>query len=91
MSRFHIRPPSPAIVISTLALVVAASGTAIAAGKLVNGDRLIKKNTLSANRLRKHSVTGTQINLGKVGKSPAGSLSRSRGTRDDRRRRNSRH
>jgi len=70
MSRLHIRPPSPAIVISTLALVVAASGTAIAAGKLVNGDRLIKKNTLSANRLRKHSVTATQINLGKLGKVP---------------------
>ncbi|HWF23953.1 MAG TPA: hypothetical protein VG275_00790 [Solirubrobacteraceae bacterium] len=52
------------------ALVVASSGTAIAAG-LVSGDKLIKKHSLSGNRLRNHTVTGTQVNLKKLGKVPS--------------------
>jgi hypothetical protein len=34
------RKPSPAMVVSIVALVLAASGTAVAASKLVSGDRL---------------------------------------------------
>jgi hypothetical protein len=56
------------MVISILALVIAASGTAVAATKLVNGDSLIRKNSLSGNRLRNHTITGTQVNLNKLGK-----------------------
>ena len=44
------RRPSAAMVVSLIALVLAASGTAIAATKLVNGDKLIKKGTLSGSR-----------------------------------------
>ena len=65
------RRPSASMVVSLLALVVASSGTAVAASNLVNGDQLIRKGTLSGNRLRKHTVTGTQINLGKLGKVPS--------------------
>jgi hypothetical protein len=64
------RKPSAAMVVAMLALVVAASGTAIAATNLVSGDKLIKKGSLSGNRLRKHTLTGTQINLKKLGKVP---------------------
>ena len=64
------RRPSASLVISIVALVVAATGTAIAAGK-VGGDKLIKKNSLSGNRLRKHTVTGTQLKLSKLGKVPS--------------------
>ena len=53
--------PSPAMVVALIALVVAMSGTAVAATNLVNGDKLIAKHTLSANRLRNHTVTATQI------------------------------
>jgi hypothetical protein len=60
----------PSAVLAILALVVAASGTAIAATKLTNGDKLIKKGTLSGNRLRKHTLTGTQINVKKLGTVP---------------------
>jgi hypothetical protein len=56
------------MVVALLALVVASSGTAVAASRLVSGDQLIRKGTLSGNRLRKHTVTGTQINLRKLGK-----------------------
>jgi len=62
--------PSPALVIASIALVIAASGTAVAATALVSGDTLIKKNSLSGNRLRNHTVTGLQVNLKKLGKVP---------------------
>jgi hypothetical protein len=63
--------PSPAFVVACIALVVAASGTAVAAtSALVSGDALIKKNSLSGNRLRNHTVTGVQVNMSKLGKVP---------------------
>jgi hypothetical protein len=63
--------PSAAMVVAVLALVVAASGTAIAASQLVVGDKLIKKQSLSGNRLRNHTIVGTQVNLNRLGKVPS--------------------
>jgi hypothetical protein len=63
--------PSPALVISIVALVLAASGTAVAASKLVSGNSLIKLNSLSGNRLKKGSVTGKQIALSTLGTVPS--------------------
>ncbi len=54
--------------VASLALVVAMGGTAIAGSRLVNGDTLIKRNSLSGNRLRVHTVTGKQIDLSRLGK-----------------------
>lgn len=70
MKRALVRRPSPSMVVAIIALVFAASGTAIAATKLVNGNKLIKKGTLSGNRLEKHTLTGTQINLNELGTVP---------------------
>jgi hypothetical protein len=53
-----------------LALLVSLGGTAIAASSLVKGDNLIKKHSLSGNRLKDHTLTGTQINQNKLGKVP---------------------
>jgi hypothetical protein len=64
------RRPSAALVISILALVVAASGTALAAGQLVSGDSLIKRHSLSGDRLRNGTVTGKQIKLSSLGQVP---------------------
>jgi hypothetical protein len=58
------------MVVAIAALVVAASGTAVAAS-LVNGDRLIASRSLSGNRLRNHTITGTQVNMNKLGKVPS--------------------
>ena len=55
---------------SVIALIVALSGTAIAGSQLVNGDRLIRKGTLSGDRLRRHTLTGTQVNVRKLGTVP---------------------
>lgn len=63
--------PSPAMAVALVALIIAASGTAIAAGQLVTGDNLIKPRSLSGNRLRNHSVTGAQINPSKLGEVPS--------------------
>ena len=49
--------------VALLALVLAATGTAMAASKLVSGDNLIKKGSLSGNRLRNGTVTGKQIGV----------------------------
>jgi hypothetical protein len=65
------RKPSASMVVAVLALVVAMSGTAIAAGHLATGDKLIKKHSLSGNRLRNHTITGQQVNLSQLGKVPS--------------------
>jgi hypothetical protein len=58
------------MVVAVIALVVAASGTAVAADHLVAGDSLIKKASLSGNRLRDHTLTGLQIKLSALGTVP---------------------
>jgi hypothetical protein len=67
-SRFK---PTASMVVAILALVVAASGTAVAASHLVNGDKLIKKDSLSGGRIRAHTITGGQINMSKLGTVPS--------------------
>ena len=64
------RRPSAAMVVAVTALVVATSGTAVAASQLVNGDHLIRKNSLSGNRLHNHTLTGLQIRLSELGTVP---------------------
>lgn len=58
------------MVVALLALLLATAGTAVAATKLVSGDKLIKKHSLSGNRLRNHTLTGKQINLAALGQVP---------------------
>jgi hypothetical protein len=70
MKRLFARRPSGAMAVAMTALVIALGGTAMAAGTLVNGDGLIKKGSLSGNRLRGHTLTGRQINLGSLGTVP---------------------
>jgi hypothetical protein len=73
MTWIPIHLPAPPMAVALTALVIALGGTAVAASQLVNGDKLIKKGTLSGNRLRKHSITGTQVNLSRLGKVPSAS------------------
>ncbi|MBJ7353424.1 MAG: hypothetical protein JHC98_01235 [Thermoleophilaceae bacterium] len=63
------RKPSPALVISIIALVVALGGTSYAAVK-ING-KAIKKGTISGKALKKNTLTGTQINESKLAKVPS--------------------
>jgi hypothetical protein len=63
------------MVVATVALIVALGGTAFAGpvaqlARMISGDNLIRKHSLSGNRLRNHTLTGTQINLSKLGTVP---------------------
>jgi hypothetical protein len=60
---------SYANVVSTLALVLALGGVSYAAVK-INGKN-IKDRTVTAKKIKKNSLGGTEINEGKVGKVPS--------------------
>jgi hypothetical protein len=66
-----MRRCSPSLAVALVALVISLGGTAIAASHLVRGDGLIKKGSLSGNRLRRHTVAGAQIDMARLGKVPS--------------------
>jgi hypothetical protein len=80
------RRPSPALVISLIALFVALGGTGYAALSLpknsvgtkqlkknaVTGSK-IKKNAVTSSKVKNHSLTGADINLGALGTVPSAS------------------
>jgi len=72
--------PSPAMIVALVALVFSMSGTAIAATHLVSGDKLIKVGSLSGNRLRSKTVTGTQIRVATLPEVPRAYKADSAGT-----------
>jgi len=59
--RGWLRAPSPAMIVALVALVFAMCGTGYAAAKLVSGDSLIKKYSLSGNRLRAKTVSTSRV------------------------------
>src|SRR5919206_2285136 len=63
---------SYANVVSTLALVLALGGVSYAAVK-ING-KTIKDRTVTAKKIKKNSLTGTEINEAKLGKVPKAAL-----------------
>lgn len=69
MSRLKNRRPSPALVVSIIALVVALAGTAYAA-QTINGGS-IKKQTVGGGKLKHKTLTGFQINTNKLGTVPS--------------------
>lgn len=75
MRRMQLHRPSGAMAVAMLALIVALAGTAFAGpvaqlARLTSGDKLIKKHSLSGDRLRNGTLTGTQINVSKLGTVP---------------------
>jgi hypothetical protein len=59
-------------VVATLALFIALGGTSVAASSLISGSK-IKKDSIPGDRLKKHALTSTQINVAKLGTVPAAS------------------
>lgn len=68
MSKLKGRRPSPATVISIIALMVALGGSAYAA-QTINGGA-IKKQTIGGGKLKHKTLTGFQINTNKLGVVP---------------------
>jgi hypothetical protein len=69
MKRLRGRGPSPAMVVATIALIVALAGTAYAA-QTINGGA-IKRQTIGGGKLKRKTLTGFQINTNKLGVVPA--------------------
>jgi hypothetical protein len=69
MKRLMRKRPSPAMVVSVIALIVALGGTAIAAQSINGG--AIKKQTIGGGKLKQKTLTGFQINTNKLGVVPA--------------------
>ncbi len=69
MKRLMRRRPSPAMLVSVIALIVALGGTAIAAQNINGG--AIKKQTIGGGKLKKKTLTGFQINTNKLGTVPS--------------------
>lgn len=61
--------PSPSMIVSLIALIVALAGTAYAA-QTINGGA-IKKQTIGGGKLKRKTLTGFQINTNKLGVVPA--------------------
>lgn len=79
------RRPSHGTVVAYLALFVALGGTAFAGpiaqlAKTVSGDSVVKKRTLSGNRLRKDTVTGTEVKENTLGQVPKANQANSAGS-----------
>lgn len=68
--KLSLARPSASMAVAITAFAVAVSGTAIAAPYAFTGDKVIKVNSLSGNRLRDHSVTGQQVDLTQLGTLP---------------------
>lgn len=61
-----VRLPSPAMVVSLVALVVATSGTAIAARILITSSSQVKNNTLTGADVKNGSLTGIDVRNGSI-------------------------
>jgi hypothetical protein len=69
MSRLHLRGPSPALVVSVVALVVALGGTSYAAFSLPKnsvGTKQLKKNAVTTSKIKNNAVTTSKIKNGSV-------------------------
>src|SRR3954453_6550587 len=53
-------------VVATLALFVALGGTSVAASSLISGSK-IKKDSIPGDRLKKHALTSTQVDVTELG------------------------
>ena len=69
MSSLRPRRPSPAFVLSLIALFVALGGTGYAALKLPKnsvGAKQLKKNAVTSSKVKNHSLTGADIKAGSI-------------------------
>ena len=68
LQKLKHRAPSPAMIVALVALLAALGGTAYAAGR-INGNS-IEKQSIGGGKLKKHTLTGYQINVNKLGEVP---------------------
>lgn len=62
-----ISRPSPALVVSIIALVVACAGTATAAGVLISNSSQIRAGAVSGSDIKNNAITASKIKNGTIG------------------------
>ena len=74
MHSARLRVPSPALVISVVALLLALGGTSYAAFSIPKnsvGSKQLKKNAVTTSKIANHAVTGAKLKLGTIGTVPS--------------------
>ena len=69
----RVRRPSPALIVAIIALIVSMGGTGYAAFTLPRnsvGTKQLQNGAVTAAKVKRHSLTGKQINLKKLGTVP---------------------
>jgi hypothetical protein len=72
--RHRLSRPSPALIVAIIALIISMGGTGYAAFTLPGnsvGTKQLKNGSVTAAKVKRHSLTGAQINLKKLGTVPA--------------------
>jgi hypothetical protein len=75
LKRFRLRRPSPALVISLLALFLALGGTGYAAFKLPKnsvGTKQLRKNAVVSSKVKNHSLVAADFKAGQLPAGPPG-------------------
>jgi hypothetical protein len=78
MSKMWSRRPSPALIVATVALVVAMAGTTYAATQLPKnsvGAKQLKKDSVTGAKVKNGSLTGSDIDIASLGNVPSASNS----------------
>jgi hypothetical protein len=71
--RHRLGRPSPALIVATIALIISMGGTGYAAFTLPNNSvatKQLKNGAVTAAKVKRHSLTGAQINFKKLGTVP---------------------
>lgn len=61
LRRFRPSQPSPAMVVALIALVVACSGTAIAAGVIITRSSQVGSGVITGRNIRSHTITSSKL------------------------------
>jgi hypothetical protein len=70
----RVSRPSPALIVAVIALIISMGGTGYAAFTLPRdsvGTKQLKNGAVTAAKVKRHSLTGAQINVKKLGTVPA--------------------
>jgi hypothetical protein len=83
MSKMWSRRPSPALIVATVALVVAMAGTTYAATQLPKnsvGAKQLKSNAVTTAKIKNGAVTGPKVNLASLGTVPSATTAATAGS-----------
>src|SRR5436305_14139251 len=61
------RRPSPAMIVAVIAVIVACSGTAVAAGVLITSSSQLRNGVVTGSKFANRAITGKDVQRGSLG------------------------